>query len=618
MRSLGFSGLFLAIICALLWYYHSETSRTDHIPIRDSVRIINDRSDIKVENLESAIAFLKVNKSRQVFLEVTFNVDRHFCEEVEDPAIFLGRIYDFDQVFLNGSYIGSTGSRTSKMTRSFIQERMYRVNKEIINCDGANSLRIEVQKHIPGRIGPTETEFRLGDFEKLKRYAEWLYWIRATGPTHVGLTLIFLSPLFFFMFFGDRRWKYYLRFSFFLIISGFLSLLLCSAINDLALTPLMLFKINNIVVTWYIIAFSDFMFFYASRNSSPFLKPTLIAGAGATLFFIVAQDAVFIHKVYAVLLGIYLVLIVSVFILSVYLAEKRKNDNLIQLICIFLILSGNVLDISRYWELHSFPNISPWVLFVGLLVFGVDFVKELRSIVHNAQQEERYRAIAMTTQALAHDVRRPFSLLKIVMDTIDMIDNELELRDFMKGASLNINEAVAKVDGMIQDVMQIGMTAVPILSDCEPRLLIHTAIDELMRIRRDSLVEFTYEFAHVHKVRADQTRVGRVFSNIIENGIQATDPDGKIWIKTSNAGDFVQFVVGNSGSFISDKNVGHIFDAFYTSGKPGGTGLGLAVSKKIIEDHGGVIFCRSVKNEEFPAGYTEFVLTLPTSIVPSV
>jgi signal transduction histidine kinase len=86
---------------------------------------------------------------------------------------------------------------------------------------------------------------------------------------------------------------------------------------------------------------------------------------------------------------------------------------------------------------------------------------------------------------------------------------------------------------------------------------------------------------------------------------------GNLWIRTSEQEGFVEFTLGNGGSFIPAESLSKLFDAFFTSGKRGGTGLGLAIAKTIVEAHGGSIRCVSEKTEEHPTGLVEFTFTLP-------
>lgn len=205
----------------------------------------------------------------------------------------------------------------------------------------------------------------------------------------------------------------------------------------------------------------------------------------------------------------------------------------------------------------------------------------------NVARQSRLAAIARTTQALAHDVRKPFSMFKSVIQVVEATEDPREVREVLKLTLPEVNQAMASVEGMIQDVMQIGSDAQMQTEDAAPESLIESALGELFRVYPDADVTISYEFTHRHMVKADSVRMGRVFANILGNAVQAMREKGNLWIRTNERDGFVEFVLGNGGSAIPSESLPKLFDAFFTSGKKGGTGLGLAIAKKIVEAHGG-------------------------------
>jgi signal transduction histidine kinase len=93
-------------------------------------------------------------------------------------------------------------------------------------------------------------------------------------------------------------------------------------------------------------------------------------------------------------------------------------------------------------------------------------------------------------------------------------------------------------------------------------------------------------------IDGDRFALGRVFRNLITNAIQATEPGGRIWIETARAGDRVQITVADTGSGIPADRLSKIFDDFMTT-KRRGLGLGLAISKRIVEQLDGTISVES-------------------------
>jgi len=93
-------------------------------------------------------------------------------------------------------------------------------------------------------------------------------------------------------------------------------------------------------------------------------------------------------------------------------------------------------------------------------------------------------------------------------------------------------------------------------------------------------------------IDADRFALGRVYRNLITNAIQATAPGGHVTVTTARDGDQVQIRVADTGSGIAPERLAQIFDDFVTT-KRRGLGLGLAISKRIVEQLEGTIVVES-------------------------
>jgi two-component system NtrC family sensor kinase len=109
-------------------------------------------------------------------------------------------------------------------------------------------------------------------------------------------------------------------------------------------------------------------------------------------------------------------------------------------------------------------------------------------------------------------------------------------------------------------------------------------------------------------------QISQVILNLLINAIEAMPTGGRLWLKTelSEEEDDVLVTVRDSGPGMSAEQVNRLFEPFYTT-KPGGTGLGMAISYGIIERHGGAI---DVLSE--PGRGTTFVVALPVKRVSRV
>ena len=101
------------------------------------------------------------------------------------------------------------------------------------------------------------------------------------------------------------------------------------------------------------------------------------------------------------------------------------------------------------------------------------------------------------------------------------------------------------------------------------------------------------------EVIADAEQIKRVINNIISNSVKYMDKsDPKIDIRVKDVGDFVQIELEDNGKGIAAKDLPNIFDRFYRTdasrnSSTGGSGIGLSVVKKILEEHGGQIWATS-------------------------
>jgi signal transduction histidine kinase len=108
-------------------------------------------------------------------------------------------------------------------------------------------------------------------------------------------------------------------------------------------------------------------------------------------------------------------------------------------------------------------------------------------------------------------------------------------------------------------------------------------------------------------IEGDRFALGRVFRNLITNAIQATQPGGRVVVRTARVGDQVEISVTDTGSGIAPDRLAQIFEDFVTT-KRRGLGLGLAISKRIVEQLDGTITVES----ELGRG-TAFTLRFPAS-----
>lgn len=121
--------------------------------------------------------------------------------------------------------------------------------------------------------------------------------------------------------------------------------------------------------------------------------------------------------------------------------------------------------------------------------------------------------------------------------------------------------------------------------------------------QRDILFSYVNNVEEETLIIADAEQLKRVINNIVSNSVKYMDKEKKsVQLRIIDVGDFVQVEIEDNGKGISVKEIGYIFDRFYRTDQSrnsaqGGSGIGLSIVKKIIEDHGGRIWASSKDGE---------------------
>ena len=271
-----------------------------------------------------------------------------------------------------------------------------------------------------------------------------------------------------------------------------------------------------------------------------------------------------------------------------------------------VIQNGHVSELTRV-SLGFYRTLS-YYLFALSAFINISTIEHRVRVLSSAKAEQRlqgmkeeqrvYEAIAKTTQMLAHDVRKPFSLFKAYFDTLSTVDSAEEARKIMRSMLIDVQRSLKNVDQLIADIMDIDRDIKTDLQPISLDAVLAASLEQVFRVSDNAKIRFHYHFKHTGKIIADEHQLQRVIANILENAEQAIKGKKEsITFSTENQSmgniNYIRFSIHNTGSIILPENIANIFDAFFTTGQQKGTGLGLAIVKKIITEHGGEVLASS-------------------------
>jgi len=228
------------------------------------------------------------------------------------------------------------------------------------------------------------------------------------------------------------------------------------------------------------------------------------------------------------------------------------------------------------------------------------------------QRTERLTSIGKLAAGVAHEIRNPLNAISMAIQRLQneyLPEKEDSRKEFVDFTEIIRNE-VKRVDKIIGNFLSFAREPKLELEDVNiPRLIgdllcIFAAEAEKQKVRFQT--EYTDPSLYTDptlQCRCDPNQIKQALINIIRNAIQAMPEGGLITIKVSQVQEQILISMADTGAGIAD--TARIFEIYYTS-KEGGIGLGLPISQKIIEEHGGKIEVESTVGEG-----SEFRIWLP-------
>jgi signal transduction histidine kinase len=222
----------------------------------------------------------------------------------------------------------------------------------------------------------------------------------------------------------------------------------------------------------------------------------------------------------------------------------------------------------------------------------------------SVRRSERLAALGQLTAGLAHELRNPLGTMKASAEMLlERTNTDPELAAELAGY---ISTEVDRTNSLITRFLEFARPMKLRLAPTDLNALTDRAIEELRRQTpsQPPAVHLNYD-PTLPLISADAELLDRVLFNLIQNAIQASPAGSIVSVKTRHVAGQVEWAVVDRGVGIAEENREQIFNPFFTT-KHGGVGLGLAISAKIVDEHGGRI---SVESE--PGKGSMFLITLP-------
>ncbi len=237
-----------------------------------------------------------------------------------------------------------------------------------------------------------------------------------------------------------------------------------------------------------------------------------------------------------------------------------------------------------------------------------------KTLEKDLQKADKLLSIGRLAAGVAHEIRNPLNAISMAIQRLQnefLPPSEYEKRDFLSFTGI-IKDEIKRMDKIITEFLNFTKKSLPVKSPISLSELLDNLLTVLEVEAEKNNVIFEKAYSNKDnkdkmKIWCDPDQLKQCLINIIRNAIQAMPEGGKVSISVQFTQNEVMITISDTGLGLNPSQIEKIFEFYYTN-KEGGIGLGLPISQKIIEDHGGKI---EVKSEAGKGA--NFIIHLPNN-----
>jgi signal transduction histidine kinase len=235
-----------------------------------------------------------------------------------------------------------------------------------------------------------------------------------------------------------------------------------------------------------------------------------------------------------------------------------------------------------------------------------DDVSEVKALTDQLIRADRLAAMGELTAGVAHEVRNP---LGIIRASVQLVEDSHGDAVRVKEATLVIKQEIDRLDRVIKALLDFGRPSAPTLRPTNVEDVVTDVVMFTRRFAGQARVEIETEYAAgLPLVSADADQLKQVMVNLVSNAVQAMEgTGGAIKVRVWDDDGLVFLSIADTGPGIPPEDLERVFDPFYST-RDDGTGLGLTIVHRIIDQHGGRVDVESERGVG-----TTFTVALPAA-----
>ena len=539
---------------------------------------------------------------------VSWTIRKDDYEQYSDPAIYIGRVGDVSEFYLNGKKIGLTSRIPAGGWYLHALHSYYYLPRWLLGED--NEAVLKVDKFFLLASGPLD-DIGIGDWDDIRMKARLDNYLRSDLPLLLSILFVVVGALILGIFRNHSGFAGYRTFSLACFTGGLFSMSLSRVLYFFSSDYPLIYKFNcaaGILFFYFFLAF-----FYGSLGTARQFRRLNAAGTVLALAGIIfSLNTLGTSKVYASwLFFMYANLILLMGYTLYYRAELR--DASIRATGIGLLLAATTHDILVYAGYATGGNMIPYAIFIVLFSFVFIVLTDMEQIYLAASrtafavsernklqadlmQVAKIAAIGQMASQVAHDIRSPLAALDASLKSMSQLP---------EGQRVMVRHAVNRIRDIANNLLEktkpqpAGGPAAGQPGEGEPPQLhlISSLIDPVVTEKRSQfgshpginidleLTQASYGlFAMVRPVE-----LGRIVSNLVNNAVEPLGDKGLVKLGLEHDSGNILLTVADNGKGLPPEIMDRLWQRGVTHGKADGHGLGLYHARTTVESWGGSV-----------------------------
>ncbi|HNS54368.1 MAG TPA: ATP-binding protein, partial [Syntrophales bacterium] len=239
--------------------------------------------------------------------------------------------------------------------------------------------------------------------------------------------------------------------------------------------------------------------------------------------------------------------------------------------------------------------------------FMVQRLREQRRLEERLREAEHLSAVGQLSRGIAHEIRNPLNFISL---SIDHIRTKYRPADGAGAEGFeklveSMKEEIHRLDRLVRDFLDYGRPLKLDRQPCGTRELLADVV-EIVRAKAESdRIRIVEAYDALPELRLDAELMKSCLFNVVMNAFQAMPEGGTLTLRSEERDGRFVLRIGDTGTGMSAEQLARIFEPFFTT-KSQGLGLGLAMTRRVIEEHGGKIEIASVEGQG-----SEVTISLP-------